>query len=55
MVGQNLNKWNSKETTSENMVIRAKGTKVEVLFQVLHMTCVVSAVVYNLKFCILDS
>jgi hypothetical protein len=55
MVGQNPNKSNSKETTSENMVIKAKATKVKVLFQALHMTCVISTLIYNLKFCILDS
>jgi hypothetical protein len=35
----------------ENMVKGAKGAKVKVLFQVLHMTCVI----YNLKFYILDT
>jgi hypothetical protein len=32
-----------------------KGTKVKVLFQKLHMTCVILALVYNLKFYILDT
>jgi hypothetical protein len=30
----------------------AKGAKVKVLFQGLHMTCVIPKLVYNLKFCI---
>jgi hypothetical protein len=32
-----------------------KGTKVKVLFQGLHMTCVILVLVYNLKFYILDT
>jgi hypothetical protein len=38
----------------DNTVIGTKGTKVKVLFQALHMTCVISTLVYNLKFCILN-
>jgi hypothetical protein len=49
MVSQNPNKSNSKETMSENTIIGANGTKVKVLFQALHMTCVIFALVYNLK------
>jgi len=37
------------------MVKGAKGAKVKLLFQGLHMTCVISVLVYNLKFCILDT
>jgi hypothetical protein len=33
----------------------AKGAKVKVLFQGLHMTRVIFVLVYNLKFCILDT
>jgi hypothetical protein len=32
------------------MIKVAKGVKVKVLFQGLHMTCVISVLVYNLKF-----
>ncbi len=39
----------------ENMVKRARGTKVKVLFQGLHMTCVVFVLAYNLIFHILGS
>jgi len=39
----------------EIMVKGTKGAKVKVLFQGLHMTCVIFALVYNLKFCILDT
>jgi hypothetical protein len=34
---------------------RARGAKVKVLFQRLHMTHFIFAFVYNLKFCILDA
>jgi hypothetical protein len=37
------------------MVKGAKGAKVKVLFQGLHMTCVISILVYNSKFCISDT
>jgi hypothetical protein len=33
----------------ENMIKGAKGTKVVVLFQRLHMTCVISMLVYNMN------
>ncbi len=36
----------------ENTIKRAKGAKVEVLFQGLHMTCVTFVLVYNFKICI---
>jgi hypothetical protein len=39
----------------EIMIKRAKGAKVKVIFQGLHMTCVILALVYNLKFLILDT
>jgi hypothetical protein len=37
------------------MVKRAMDAKVKVLFQGLHMTCVIFVLVYNLKFCISDT
>jgi hypothetical protein len=37
------------------MVKGAKGAKVKILFQGLHMTCVISMLVYNLKYCISDT
>ncbi len=37
------------------MVKGAKGTKVKVLFQGLHVTHVIFMLVYNLKFCILNT
>jgi ABC-type uncharacterized transport system ATPase subunit len=37
------------------MVKEAKGAKVKVLFQGLHMTRVIIQLVYNLKLCILDN
>jgi len=39
----------------ENIIKGAKGAKVKVLFQGLHMTHVIPVLVYNLKFCILDT
>ncbi len=36
----------------ENMVKGTKGAKVEVIFQGLHITCVIFVLVYNLKLCI---
>jgi len=36
----------------EVIVKRARGAKVKVFFQGLHMTCVIFVLVYNLKFCI---
>jgi hypothetical protein len=36
----------------ENMVKGTKGAKVEVIFQGLHITCVIFVLVYNFKFCI---
>jgi hypothetical protein len=39
----------------ENMVDKAKGAKVKVLFQGLHMTHVVFVLVYNFKLYILGS
>jgi len=40
---------------SENILKGARGTKVKILFQGLHMTCVIFMLVYNSKFCILDT
>jgi hypothetical protein len=39
----------------ENMVKGAKGAKVKILFQGLHMTRVIYVLVYNLKLYILDT
>jgi len=39
----------------EIMIKGAKGAKVKVIFQGLHMTHVILALVYNFKFCISDS
>jgi hypothetical protein len=40
----------------ENMVKGARGAKVKVLFQGLHMTCVIKFVlIYNFKFCVLNT
>jgi len=38
----------------QNMVKKIIDAKVKVLFQELHMTCVIFVLVYNFKFCILD-
>jgi len=45
----NCNHW------GEVTVKGDKVTKVKVFFQGLHMTCVIFALVYNLKFCVLDT
>jgi hypothetical protein len=37
------------------MVKGAKGAKVKVFFQGLHMTPIIVMLVYNLKFCILNT
>jgi hypothetical protein len=38
------------------VIVKGAGvTKVKVFFQGLHMTCVIFALVYNLKFCVLDT
>jgi hypothetical protein len=39
----------------EIMIKGAKGAKVKVLFQELHMTPIISALIYNLKFYISDA
>jgi len=39
----------------ENMVKGVKGTKVKVIFQGLHVTCLIYMLAYNLKFYILDT
>jgi hypothetical protein len=39
----------------EIMVKGAKGAKVKIFFPRLHMTHVIFALVYNVKFCILDT
>jgi hypothetical protein len=38
----------------ENTIKKARGAKVKVFFQAMRMTCVIFALVYNLKFGILD-
>jgi hypothetical protein len=38
----------------ENTIKGAKGARVKVIFQGLHMTHVIFVLAYNLKFCILD-
>jgi hypothetical protein len=43
------------EQVGEIMVKGTRGAKVKVLFQELHMTCVIYVLVYNLKFYILDT
>jgi hypothetical protein len=44
----NCNHW------AEITLKGARGAKVKVIFQGLHMTRVIFALVYKLKFCILD-
>jgi hypothetical protein len=39
----------------ENTIKGSKGTKVKIIFQWLYMTHVIFVLVYNLKFCILDT
>jgi hypothetical protein len=39
----------------ENTIKGAKGAKVKVIFQILHMTRVNFVLVYNIKFCILHT
>jgi hypothetical protein len=39
----------------ENTIKGAKGIKVKILFQWLHMTRVIFVLVYIFKFCILDT
>jgi hypothetical protein len=48
-------RWGSKIHLGENMVKGTRGVKVKVLFQGLHMTHVISTLVYNLVFSILDT
>jgi hypothetical protein len=43
------------EHKGEIMVKGAKGAKVKIFFQGLHMTCVIPTLVYNLNFFILDT
>jgi hypothetical protein len=53
-----LNKINIRLFTQqmgENTVKEARGTKVKVLFQGLHMTCVIYVLVYNFIICILTT
>jgi hypothetical protein len=46
---------NHTSNKGEITVKGAKGARVKVFFQGLCMTCVILALVYNLKFCILDT
>lgn len=39
----------------ENIVNIVTDTKVKVLFQRLHITCVIFVLIYNFKICILDT
>ncbi len=39
----------------ENIVNGAIDTKVKVLFQILHITCVIFVLIYTFKICILDT
>jgi hypothetical protein len=39
----------------ENMIKRSRGAKLNVLFQGLHMICVIFVLVYNFKFYILGT
>jgi hypothetical protein len=41
-----------KMIQGEKMVKGARGAKVKILLQGLHMTCVIFVLVYNLKICI---
>jgi len=53
-----LHKINVKlftEQMGENIIKKAKGNKVKVLFQGLHMTCVIFVLVYNFIFYILST
>jgi len=45
----NCNLW------GEITIKGARGAKVKIFFQGLHMICVIFALVYNLQFCILDA
>lgn len=44
-----------KTVLGENMVKGAKNAKVKVIFQGLHMTCVIIVVIYTLNFYIIDT
>jgi hypothetical protein len=39
----------------ENIVKGAMGANVKIIFKALHMTCIISTLVYNLKFSSLDT
>jgi hypothetical protein len=47
--------WKEIVYLGEITVKGIRGTKVKVLFQGVHMTGVIFALVYNLKFCILNT
>jgi hypothetical protein len=43
-----------KTLGGENMIKEARGTKMKVFFQRLHIICVIFVLIYNLKICISD-
>jgi uncharacterized membrane protein YagU involved in acid resistance len=47
--------YTSHSYWGENMVKGARGTKVKVIFQGMHMTHIIFVLVYNFKFCILST
>jgi hypothetical protein len=54
-IAKDLNTYFEQKIIGEIIVKRVKGAKVNVNFQGLHMTHVIFVLVYNLKFCILDT
>jgi hypothetical protein len=52
---KDLNTYFEQKSAGEIMVEGARGAKVNVNFQGLHMTHVIFVLVYNLKFCILNT
>jgi hypothetical protein len=54
--GKGIIWWDKQcQAMGEITIKRARGAKVKVLFQGLHMTCVIFMLVYNLKLSILDT
>jgi hypothetical protein len=54
-IAKDLNTYFEQKNVVEITVKRIREVKVNVNFQGLHMTHVIFALVYNLKFCILDT
>jgi len=54
-IAKDLNTYFEQKSAGEIMVEGARGAKVNVNFQGLHMTHVIFVLVYNLKFCILNT